>query len=67
MRPFLNLYTHDGLFHADDVFAAALLSLMAEEIHVTRGSDLDLPADDGSWTILDLGGGELDHRTPDNQ
>ena len=67
MRPFLNLYTHDGLFHADDVFAAAMLSLMAEEIHVTRGSDLDLPADDGSWIIFDIGGGELDHHTPENK
>ena len=67
MRPFLNLYTHDGLFHADDVFATALLSLMAEEIHVTRGSDLDLPADDGSWIIFDIGGGELDHHTPENK
>ncbi len=35
MHKKLNLYTHDGLFHADDVFAAALLSLIAEEINTT--------------------------------
>ena len=67
MRDLLNLYTHDGLFHADDVFAAAMLSLMAEEIHVVRGSDTEIPGDRQNWIIFDIGGGELDHHTPENK
>ena len=63
----LNLYTHDGLFHADDVFATALLSFMAEEINVVRGGDLDIPEDKDKWIIFDIGGGELDHHTPQNK
>ena len=66
MREKLNLYTHDGIFHADDVFAAAMLSLMAEEIKVVRGSDMDIPEEDG-WIVFDIGGGELDHHTPENK
>ena len=67
MRTKLNLYTHDGLFHADDVFATAMLSLMAEEINVVRGSDLEIPEDTAGWIIYDIGGGELDHHTPENK
>ena len=63
----LNLYTHDGLFHADDVFAAAMLSLIAEEINVVRGSDTQLPEDPHNWIIFDIGGGELDHHTPERK
>lgn len=62
----LNLYTHDGVFHADDVFATAMFSLMSEEINVVRGSDLDIPKEDG-WIVYDIGGGELDHHTPENK
>ena len=67
MRSHLNLYTHDGLFHADDVFASALLSLMAEDVHIVRGSDLEIPEDTDKWIIFDIGGGELDHHTPENK
>ncbi|HCK88076.1 MAG TPA: hypothetical protein DHW39_04605 [Erysipelotrichaceae bacterium] len=66
MRDILNLYTHDGIFHADDVFAAALLSLMCEDINVVRGSDTDIP-EGGDWIVFDIGGGELDHHTPENK
>ncbi len=66
MRRNLNLYTHDGLFHADEVFATAMFSLMAENINVVRGSDTDVPQD-GSWIVYDIGGGELDHHTPENK
>ncbi len=62
----LNLYTHDGLFHADEVFATAMLSLMAEEINVVRGGDLDIPQS-GNWIVYDIGGGALDHHTPENK
>lgn len=62
----LNLYTHDGVFHADDVFATAMFSLMSNEINVVRGSDLNIPKEDG-WIVYDIGGGELDHHTPENK
>ena len=67
MRDKLNLYTHDGLFHADDVFATALLSLMTDEINVVRGNDTDLPENKADWIIYDIGGGELDHHSPENK
>ena len=63
----LNLYTHDGLFHADDVFATALLSLMSEEINVVRGPDTEIPKDKSNWIIYDIGEGELDHHSPANK
>ncbi|MBR4444456.1 MAG: MYG1 family protein [Solobacterium sp.] len=63
----LNLFTHDGLFHADDVFAAALLSLIAEEVNIVRGSDTEIPEDTKNWIIFDIGGGDLDHHTPENK
>lgn len=65
MRSYLNLYTHNGLFHADDVFATALLSLMCETYEVVRGGEENLPADSSDWIIFDIGGGELDHHTPE--
>ena len=56
MRKTLNLFTHDGLFHADEVFATAMFSLMAEDINVVRGGDADVPQE-GGWIIYDIGGG----------
>ncbi len=67
MQKKLNLYTHDGIFHADEVFATALLSLMCEEINVVRGSDTEIPEDTSDWIVYDIGGGELDHHTPENK
>lgn len=63
----LNLYTHNGKFHADDVFAAAMLSLIADTVHVTRGGDETIPQDKANWIIFDIGGGELDHHTPESR
>ena len=45
MRKHLNIYTHNGLFHADDVFAAAMLSLITEEINIVRGPEEDIPTE----------------------
>ncbi len=67
MRTELKLFTHDGLFHADEVFATALLSLMSEQIQVVRGGDNELPEDPENWIIYDIGGGELDHHSPENK
>ena len=61
----LNLFTHNGLFHADDVFAAAMLSLLADHVNIRRGGDEDVPEDKDKWIIFDIGGGELDHHTPE--
>ena len=63
----LHLYTHDGLFHADDVFATALISLMTKEYDVTRGPDTEIPEDKTGWIIFDIGGGEFDHHSPENK
>ena len=63
----LHLYTHDGLFHADDVFATALISLMTKEYDVTRGPDTEIPEDKTDWIIFDIGGGEFDHHSPENK
>lgn len=50
--------THDGIFHADEVYALAVLSLYFEkegkEIEVTRTRDLDLIAK--SHIVVDVGG-----------
>jgi uncharacterized UPF0160 family protein len=67
MQEELNLYTHNGLFHADDVFATAMLSLMARTVHVKRGGDETVPQDPANWIIFDIGGGELDHHTPESK
>lgn len=61
----LNLFTHNGLFHADDVFAAAMLSLLSDHVNIRRGGDEDVPSDKDKWIIFDIGGGELDHHTPE--
>lgn len=66
MKEILKLYTHDGIFHADDVFAAALLSLINENIKVTRGPDTEVP-EGNDWIVFDIGGGELDHHLPENK
>ena len=63
----LNLYTHDGQFHADEVFATAMFAMFAENINVKRGGEADMPKDDPNWIIYDIGGGELDHHTPQNK
>ena len=67
MKQLINLYTHNGIFHADDVFAAALLSLTADEINIVRGTDTEIPEDKENWIIFDIGEGELDHHSPKNK
>lgn len=53
-----NGFTHGGVFHADDVFAAALLTMLNPSIEIQRG--YKVPADfDG--IVFDVGGGEFDH------
>lgn len=50
--------THAGVFHADEVFATALLTMLNPRIQITRSNTV--PADfDG--IVYDVGGGEFDH------
>jgi uncharacterized UPF0160 family protein len=51
-------FTHGGKFHADDVFATALLQILRPEIKVTRGFVVP-DAFDG--IVYDVGGGMFDH------
>lgn len=51
-------YTHGGVFHADDVFSAALLTMLNPNIEVLRGH---CPPEDFDGIVFDMGGGELDH------
>lgn len=55
----MNAVTHDGVFHADEVFAAATLQLLdpATQITRTRKPDLIAAAD----IAFDVGGGFYDH------
>jgi uncharacterized UPF0160 family protein len=63
----LNLYTHDGQFHADEVFATAMFSIISDDLNIVRGSDTDIPQDTVNWIIYDIGGGALDHHSVENK
>lgn len=62
--------THAGKFHADDVFAAALISLIhvpyvgGELVSVRRVNDVEIYRNRPSTVIFDIGGGEYDHHQP---
>ena len=51
-------FTHGGVFHADDVFATALLKLLNPEYTWQRG---DVVPPDFDGIIYDIGGGAFDH------
>ena len=51
--------THNGTFHADEVFSTVLFSRLIPEVIVCRTSDLEESND--SQYIYDVGGGKLDH------
>ncbi len=57
-------FTHAGRFHADDVFATALLRIVRPGFTVQRG--FEVPADfDG--IVYDVGGGMFDHHSADRE
>ena len=58
---FKNGYTHGGIFHADDVFSAALLEILkGYQFMIVRG--FNPPTEDNPDTIVfDIGGGKFDH------
>ncbi|MDE7432717.1 MAG: MYG1 family protein [Lachnospiraceae bacterium] len=51
-------FTHGGVFHADDVFATALLKILNPNIKITRG--FAIPKD-FTGIVYDIGGGKYDH------
>lgn len=51
-------FTHGGIFHADDVFATALLLLLNPKIEIIRGFKVP---DDFDGIVYDIGLGEFDH------
>lgn len=67
---YVNAFTHSGVFHADDVFSAALVELIARKeecrsFRIYRSQDPendDLYMGDKSL-VFDIGGGEFDHHS----
>ena len=57
-------FTHGGKFHADDVFAAALLLYLNPEIQITRGNKVP---EDYEGIVFDIGRGEYDHHQKDSR
>lgn len=51
-------FTHNGVFHADDVFSSALLMLINPEIVIKRGSTVPENYD---GIVFDIGSGQFDH------
>ena len=56
-------FTHAGRFHADDVFAAALLRLCNPNIRIQRGFSVPEGYD---GIVFDIGDGPFDHHGKDS-
>lgn len=56
--------THSGVFHADDVFGAALCRILNPEIDIKRVRTVDSSVDE-STIIFDIGFGKFDHHQKD--
>ena len=53
----INIVTHAGIFHADEVTAIALLSIVSDEINVVRTNEItDDMRNDPNTLVLDIGG-----------
>lgn len=57
-------FTHGGIFHADDVFSAALLRMMNPDIFIERGNQVP---DGYDGLVFDIGGGAFDHHQEDRR
>lgn len=57
-------FTHGGIFHADDVFATALLRILNPDIKITRGFTVP---HDFTGIVYDIGGGKYDHHQKDSR
>lgn len=56
-----NCITHSGTFHADEIFATLILSIIKENIVVYRTSEVNDEMKNSNCIIYDVGRGELDH------
>lgn len=54
-------YTHNGIFHGDDVCCGALLKMIFPDIEIRRVETLPPDAE----LAFDIGGGKYDHHGPD--
>ena len=69
-RPFPRVgITHIGVFHADDVFAAAFLRCIDPKIEIKRQriASPEFARYPDDTIIFDVGGGEFDHHTKETQ
>lgn len=57
-------FTHGSKFHADDVFSAALLTLLNPNIKIIRGFSVP---ETFEGIVFDIGGGEFDHHQADRR
>lgn len=57
-------FTHGGMFHADDVFATALLKILNPDIRISRGFAVP---DHFTGIVYDIGGGAYDHHQRDSR
>ena len=64
MEKIKNGFTHGGIFHADDVFSAALLTYLYPDIKITRGF---VVPEDFDGIVFDIGLGEFDHHQVDRR
>ena len=62
--PYATALTHAGIFHADDVFAAAILKMVFLDIRFIRSNQVP---PDFNGIVFDVGGGEFDHHTGDKK
>lgn len=60
-----NLVTHNGKFHADDVFASVIMTQLFPELTIIRTRD-EIVTDDHQNLVYDVGGGEFDHHGIDD-
>lgn len=56
--------THNGTFHADDVFATAFIKMINPSIKIIRASSIP---NDFKGIVYDIGGGLFDHHASDNK
>lgn len=57
-------FTHGGRFHADDVFSAALLTILNPELQIERGFQVP---EDYDGIVFDIGFGAFDHHQADKE
>lgn len=58
-------YTHSGIFHADDVFATAVIKKLNSSIKIHRV--FQPPENSDSVLVYDIGGGKFDHHQQDSE